>query len=158
MEKTLETIVGVVERFAGNGRKLGYPTANLNYDTKLPDGVYFGYANLGVLKDKPALIFIGTPTTVGDTVRRVEAFLLDIDDIDYYGENMTLDVRYFHRKTLVVRLQHQQLHLRSHFLPKSILRFQQRTIGAAREFHQKTRFAGSIRAKFLLRGEFAQLP
>lgn len=84
-------------QFAGNGRKFGYPTANIETETDLKDGVYFGLADLGAYAKQPALIFIGTPTTVGDTGRRVEAHLLDIVDKDYYGEQLSLDILYFHR-------------------------------------------------------------
>ncbi len=95
--RTIEIIKGIVARFAGNGRKLGYPTANLKADTKLADGVYFGTANMGSYVNQPALIFIGTPTTVGDTDRRVEAHLLDIADQDYYGQKLELTIQHFHR-------------------------------------------------------------
>ncbi len=88
---------GEVKRYAGNGRKFGYPTANINVPTPLADGVYFGFASLGDYEHQPALIFIGTPITVGDTVRRVEAHLLDIADIDYYGQQLALEAEYFHR-------------------------------------------------------------
>lgn len=94
---TIETIRGTVARYAGNGRKLGYPTANLDVGTDLADGVYFGTANLGSYVNQPTLIFIGTPTTVGDTGRRVEAHLLDIADQDYYGQKLELQIQYFHR-------------------------------------------------------------
>lgn len=91
------SLSGVVTPYKGNGRKLGYPTANLNVETNLQDGVYFGFADLANYKDQPALIFVGVPTTVGDQERRVEAYLLDIPDKDYYGENMRLTVGHFHR-------------------------------------------------------------
>jgi riboflavin kinase/FMN adenylyltransferase len=88
---------GVVKRYKGNGRALGYPTANIDPQTDLPDGIYFCFSGLGVYKNHPSLIFIGTPTTVGDTKRRVEAYLLDIPDVDYYGQTLDLDIIYFHR-------------------------------------------------------------
>jgi len=88
---------GTATRYKGNGRKLGYPTANIDVPTDLEDGVYFGFGNLADYTHQPALIFIGTPTTVGDTERRVEAHLLDIEDKDYYGLPLTLDIREFHR-------------------------------------------------------------
>lgn len=91
------TLRGTVTKFKGNGRKLGYPTANIHTVTDLDDAVYFGYADLGKFLRYPALIFIGTPTTVGDTERRVEAWLPDIPDQDYYGEDLTLDIIAFHR-------------------------------------------------------------
>ncbi len=91
------SIQGVVKKYKGNGRKLGYPTANIDVKSDLKDGVYFGFANLADYKHSPALIFIGTPTTVGDTDRRVEAHLLDIVDKDYYGLPISLEVHEFHR-------------------------------------------------------------
>jgi riboflavin kinase / FMN adenylyltransferase len=88
---------GTVTRFRGNGRRLGFPTANFKTDTKLADGVYFGYATLGKFKVHPAIIFIGTPTTLWDVGRRVEAFLIDIPDLDYYSLELTVDIRTRHR-------------------------------------------------------------
>lgn len=93
----MEIIKGTVVRFAGNGRKLGYPTANVSSDTRLSDGVYFGMATMGEYENRPALIFIGTPTTVGDTQRRVEAHILDIADTDYYGQKLEMEILHFHR-------------------------------------------------------------
>lgn len=88
---------GIVTRFKGDGRKLGYPTANLVIKTDLKDGVYFGYADLAQYTHQPAIVFIGTPTTMGETIRRVEAYLLDIPDQDYYDYNLRLDLHYYHR-------------------------------------------------------------
>ncbi len=90
-------LTGMVKRYKGNGRKFGYPTANIDVDTKLPDGVYFGFASLASYKHHPALIFVGTPTTVGDTERRVETHLLDIVDQDYYDEQLEVSLEQFHR-------------------------------------------------------------
>lgn len=88
---------GVVTHFQGNGRKLGYPTANIKIPTDLQDGVYFGFADLDGFKNQPALVFIGVPTTVGDQERRVEAHLLDIPDQDYYDQEILIKVEHFHR-------------------------------------------------------------
>lgn len=88
---------GVVTPFQGNGRKLGYPTANLRSGTDLKDGVYFGFANLAEFTNHPAVIFVGTPTTLGDKERRVEAYLLDIPDKDYYDQVLKLKIVEFHR-------------------------------------------------------------
>lgn len=87
----------IVTKYKGNGRALGYPTANIDAQTDLPDGVYFGFADLAEYTHHPAIIFIGTPTTVGDTERRVEAHLLDITDQDYYGKKISMDIQKYHR-------------------------------------------------------------
>jgi len=88
---------GKTKPYRGDGRKLGYPTANIDSLVSLSDGIFFGFASLGPYKNQPALIFIGTPLTTGDTIRRVEAHLLDVADINYYDQQLVLDVRYFHR-------------------------------------------------------------
>lgn len=90
-------LAGIVTQFKGDGRKLGYPTANITTETDLKDGVYFGYADLKDWKHRPALIFIGAPITMGETSRRAEAHLLDIPDEDYYTLPLRLTVSYFHR-------------------------------------------------------------
>lgn len=91
------TLSGTVTPFQGNGRQLGYPTANITSDTALQDGVYFGYADLEAYRHQPALIFIGVPTTMGDKERRVEVHVLDIPDHDYYGQTITVTLHEFHR-------------------------------------------------------------
>lgn len=88
---------GTVTRFKGNGRKLGYPTANLDIPTDLKDGVYFGHADLAAHRNRPALIFVGRPTTLNDKRRRVEVHLLDIEDRDYYDLPLQAQVEFFHR-------------------------------------------------------------
>jgi riboflavin kinase/FMN adenylyltransferase len=97
------TLGGVVTQFQGNGRKLGYPTANIHTDTPLDDGVYFGRANLQVFKEHPALVFIGVPTTVGDTKRRLEVHLLDIPDEDYYDTALEVTLLEFYRPNQTFR-------------------------------------------------------
>ena len=94
---TVVTLSGEVTPFRGNGRQLGYPTANIRSDTDLAEGVYFGYADLAEYIDKPSLIFIGIPKTMGDVERRVEVHILDIPDIDYYAQTLTVSIVHFHR-------------------------------------------------------------
>lgn len=91
------TLQGTVTRFKGNGRQLGYPTANLTTATDAADGVYFGFANLAGYSRHPSLVFVGIPTTVGDTERRVEVHLLDIPDTDYYDLPISVTLDHFRR-------------------------------------------------------------
>ena len=91
------TLNGQVTAFAGTGRRLGYPTANMRTETTLAEGVYFGLADLAEFSARPSLIFIGVPTTVGDHDRRVEVHLLDIPDIDYYDQPLSVKIEHFHR-------------------------------------------------------------
>ena len=71
------------------GRELGYPTANLRWagDPTIPaDGVYAGWLRvLGGGSDLPAAISVGTNPQFDGQERRVEAYVLDRDDLDLYG-------------------------------------------------------------------------
>ncbi len=83
-------VEGVVVHGDHRGRELGYPTANLDVpaDLAVPaDGVYAGW-----LDGMPAAVSIGTNPTFNGTARRVEAYALDLDDLDLYGEYMSLDL------------------------------------------------------------------
>ncbi len=76
------------------GRGLGYPTANLALpdDTAIPaDGVYAGWLTRADGTRLPAAVSIGTNPTFGGTVRRVEAYVLDRDDLELYGEHVAVD-------------------------------------------------------------------
>jgi riboflavin kinase/FMN adenylyltransferase len=76
------------------GRELGYPTANLDLppDTAIPaDGVYAGWLTRADGTRLPAAISIGTNPTFGGTSRRVEAYVLDRDDLELYGEHVAVD-------------------------------------------------------------------
>ena len=76
------------------GRELGYPTANLGPDdlSAIPaDGVYAGWLTRASGERMPAAISIGTNPTFGGTVRRVEAYVLDRDDLELYDEHVALD-------------------------------------------------------------------
>jgi riboflavin kinase / FMN adenylyltransferase len=76
------------------GRELGYPTANLELpaDAAIPDdGVYAGWLTRADGTRMPAAISIGTNPTFGGTTRRVEAYVLDRDDLELYGEHVAVD-------------------------------------------------------------------
>jgi riboflavin kinase/FMN adenylyltransferase len=100
-------VEGVVVRGARRGRELGFPTANLETlpHTAIPrDGVYAGH----LLCDSeqypdvrwPAAISIGTNPTFDGDERTVEAYALDRDDLDLYGEHVGVDFTARLRDTL----------------------------------------------------------
>jgi riboflavin kinase / FMN adenylyltransferase len=91
-------VEGVVVRGHQRGRALGFPTANLEtlQHVAIPaDGVYAGH--LVCDSDRypgfrwPAAISIGTNPTFEGEERTVEAYALDRDDLDLYGEHMAVD-------------------------------------------------------------------
>jgi riboflavin kinase/FMN adenylyltransferase len=76
------------------GRELGYPTANLalGEDVAIPaDGVYAGWLVRADGDRLPAAVSIGTNPTFGGTTRRVEAYVLDRDDLELYGERVGVE-------------------------------------------------------------------
>ena len=94
-------VTGTVVHGDHRGRELGYPTANLSQDSVglVPaDGVYAGRL---VRLDRPdtdpdhrlpAAISIGTNPTFDGVERRVEAYVLDRDDLDLYGERVAVEL------------------------------------------------------------------
>jgi len=84
-------VVGTVVRGDCRGRALGFPTANLipHEPGNLPeDGVYAGWlAQVMTGSRWPAAISVGVnPTFEGVLTRRLEAYALDRDDLELYGE------------------------------------------------------------------------
>ena len=81
-------VVGPVTRGDKRGRELGYPTANVAIAGQAApaDGVYAGWLVRHDSGERfPAAISVGTnPTFAGERERRVEAYVLDRDDLDLY--------------------------------------------------------------------------
>jgi riboflavin kinase/FMN adenylyltransferase len=88
------SVRGVVQRGDQRGRELGYPTANVpTGTTAVPaDGVYAGWVRVLDQPDHeplPAAISVGVnPTFAGERSRRVEAYVLDRDDLDLYDREV----------------------------------------------------------------------
>jgi riboflavin kinase/FMN adenylyltransferase len=102
-------VVGTVVHGAHRGRDLGYPTANLSQDALglVPsDGVYAGWLTRldlepsDVQRTLPAAISVGTNPTFDGTVRTVEAYVLDRDDLDLYDERVSVEFVEHIRPTL----------------------------------------------------------
>lgn len=82
-------LLGTIKKYSGFGRKLGYPTANIEVRSNAVEGIFAGCVTLRG-KVHEALIFVGTPITVGDDLKRAEAHILDFPDEDLYGERIVL--------------------------------------------------------------------
>jgi len=97
------SVCGTVVHGDHRGRELGYPTANLSPDAfgAIPaDGVYAGWLAGAGGERLPAAISIGTNPTFDGTGRRVEAYVLDRDDLDLYGQVVDLEFTHRLRPTL----------------------------------------------------------
>lgn len=93
-------VEGRVERGDGRGRDMGYPTANVACapDAAVPmDGVYAGWLSLQNEQDEhdggrwPAAVSVGTNPTFEGAGRRVEAYVLDRDDLALYGAHVAVE-------------------------------------------------------------------
>ena len=92
-------VEGIVVSGNKRGRELGFPTANLAAPdhTAVPaDGVYAGWVvrhpYTSGQERYPAAISIGTNPQFEGLERRIEAYVLDRDDLDLYGEHLAFDV------------------------------------------------------------------
>jgi len=77
-------IKGKVIKSAGRGRKLGFPTANIDVCDSLVvpgDGVYFGKISIGEYdgRELPAIINIGDNPTFGGLKKWVESYIMDFN-------------------------------------------------------------------------------
>ena len=89
----LYCLAGTIVHGDHRGRELGYPTANLDPDgdPALPaDGVYAGWLYWRG-SELPAAISVGTNPTFHGDERRAEAYVLDRDDLELYGEPVRLE-------------------------------------------------------------------
>lgn len=76
------------------GRKLGFPTANLEVDreSSCPDGVYLSRVRVQG-KEYSALSNLGTNPTVGGQKRLLESHLLDYAGKELYGQTIEVELK-----------------------------------------------------------------
>ncbi len=116
---------GVVTPYTGNGRRLGFPTANIPIPADTPEGLFIGHVVLAE-KHLPALIFIGAPITLNDPEKRAEAYILDFADRDLYGEPVEFIIehklrdnhKYVDEATLITQMEQDEQDARAYFKDK----------------------------------------
>ncbi|WP_165173011.1 riboflavin biosynthesis protein RibF [Adlercreutzia sp. ZJ242] len=86
-------MAGVVQPGRGEGRDMGFRTANLHVPDELRalgDGVYAAYAHVGGMRYKAAVSVGVSPTFEGKALANVEAHILDFSG-DLYGDVVELE-------------------------------------------------------------------
>lgn len=81
---------GKVRKHNQRGKKLGFPTANINLTKDIPEGIYVSRARVDQLVYK-SLTFIGTAKTFNETRFHAEIYILDFNK-DIYGRLVTVDL------------------------------------------------------------------
>jgi riboflavin kinase/FMN adenylyltransferase len=87
-------IEGLVVEGDRRGRDLGFPTANLACPPGIvipADGVYAGWLAAQPPARLPAAISVGDNPTFEGAAHRVEAYVLDRDDLELYGRQVTVE-------------------------------------------------------------------
>ncbi|MDP3986407.1 MAG: riboflavin kinase [Candidatus Veblenbacteria bacterium] len=118
----LFTLTGVVAPGSQRGRSLGFPTANLNVPAEgLADGIYLAYTFFNSER-LASLLFIGSALTFGETVRKVEVYLLDTAG-DWYGREVRVEalkkvrdnLKFASAEKLVAQIQRDEAEARAFF-------------------------------------------
>jgi riboflavin kinase/FMN adenylyltransferase len=76
----------IIKKDQGRGKQMGFPTANFDLARELEDGIFVGRA-----QNLPALVFIGSNITFGETRRHGEVYILDYNE-DLYGQEIEVEI------------------------------------------------------------------
>ncbi len=75
---------GKVRKNKQRGKKLGFPTANINLTKNIPEGIYISQAKVGT-SIYPALTFIGIAKTFNEKSFQAETYILNFKQ-NIYGK------------------------------------------------------------------------
>lgn len=81
---------GKVRTHNKRGKKLGFPTANINLTKKHPSGIYISKTRIGN-SIYPSLTFIGTAKTFNETKFHAETYILDFRG-DLYNKWISIKI------------------------------------------------------------------
>ena len=73
---------GKVRKHNQRGRKLGFPTANVNLSKKIPEGIYISKTRINRQEFK-SLTFIGVAKTFNEKNYKAEIYILDFNQNIY---------------------------------------------------------------------------
>src|SRR5215467_1652491 len=86
--KALYTITGNVSHGKGRGKRLGFPTINMQLTQPIPEGVYISQVEFNG-KWHRSITFIGAARTFGEEIVQMETTLFEFDQ-QIYGESITV--------------------------------------------------------------------
>ena len=75
-------------RGKGRGKLLGFPTSNIALHKNIPEGIYLSHVSLEKTL-YPALTFIGSAKTFGETDKKAEVYFLSLNK-NLYGKRITI--------------------------------------------------------------------
>lgn len=81
---------GKVRKHNQRGRKLGFPTANINLAKDIPEGIFISKTKINS-KIYPALTFIGQAKTFNETRFNAETYILDFNQ-NIYGKWISIQL------------------------------------------------------------------
>ncbi len=73
---------GKVRSYNQRGRKLGFPTANINLNKKIPEGIYISKTKIKKKKYQ-SITFIGSAKTFKENKYQAETYILDFNQDIY---------------------------------------------------------------------------
>lgn len=102
---------GKVIRGKNRGKNLGFPTANIALHKDIPDGIYLSHVSLEKTL-YPALTFIGSAKTFGETDKKAEVYFLNLNK-NLYEKRITIRIikkirgneKFNSEKELVLRME-----------------------------------------------------
>lgn len=79
---------GTVKKHLGRGKKLGFPTANIEAPKEIEDGIYAAKVHFNT-RLYCSIVFVGRAETFGETRRNAEAYILDFSG-SLYGQEIEI--------------------------------------------------------------------
>jgi riboflavin kinase/FMN adenylyltransferase len=88
--KRLYTFSGIVIEGKKRGRDLGFPTANIEINQKIPSGIYISWTEIDKTQH-PSLTFFGEAKTFNESLFQAETWILDFKE-NIYNKKITIQL------------------------------------------------------------------
>lgn len=118
---------GKVKKYNQRGRKLGFPTANINLSKQIADGIYISKVKIEN-RMHPAITFIGKAETFNEKKTQSETYILDFNK-NIYDKWITIVLlkkireskKFDSAKELIVQMKKDKVLARKYFETNSLL-------------------------------------